>query len=103
MATSTLPEVVSPAQVRRARNLSWRFPRTRPVLEGMPVVIVHDGVLNEELMRYERLPDTELFEAMREQGIEDVSSVRVGILEPDGKLSFFTEQEHQPAPEKPQG
>ncbi len=39
---------------------------------------------------------------MREQGIEDVSSVRVGILEPDGKFSFLTEQEHQPAPEKPQ-
>lgn len=57
--------------------------------------------MHRELMRAERLSDTELLEAMREQGIDDVSTVRVGILEPDGKFSFFTRQEHQPAPDKP--
>jgi hypothetical protein len=65
--------------------LSWRFPRARPAFEGMPVVLVHDGVMQRDLMRAERLPDTELLEAMREQGIDDLSEVRVGILEPDGK------------------
>ncbi len=83
--------------------ISWRFPRTRPKLEGMPVVVVQDGALRKEAMRYERLSDTELCEAMREQGIDDLASVRVGILEPDGKFSFITESEHQPAPDKPQG
>ena len=81
--------------------LSWRFKRTRPALEGMPVVVVKDGKMLEQVMRYERLSDTELHEGMREQGIEDVSKVSIGVLEPDGKFSFFTEQDHEPAPEKP--
>lgn len=42
-------------------------------------------------MTAERLSDTELLEAMREQGIEDLSEVRVGIPEPDGKFSLLHE------------
>lgn len=80
--------------------LSWRFQRSRPALEGMPVVVVQDGRMLETAMRYERLSDTELNEGLREQGIDDLAKVRVGILEPDGKLSFVTEQDHQPPQEK---
>lgn len=80
--------------------ISWRFKGTRRALEGMPVIVVKDGRMLEEVMRYERLSDTELEEGLREQGIEDLSTVRVGVLEPDGKFSFFTEQDHEPPPEK---
>ncbi|MCW2681016.1 MAG: hypothetical protein JWM62_2417 [Frankiales bacterium] len=80
--------------------LSWRFKGTRRALEGMPVVVVKDGRMLEQVMRYERLSDTELEEGLREQGIDDVRKVRVGVLEPDGKFSFFTEQDHQPPQEK---
>lgn len=81
--------------------VSWRFPRTRRLLEGQPVVVVQDGAMREDAMRYERLTDTELHEALRQQGIEDVGKVKVGILEPDGNFSFFTQQEHDPPPDKP--
>jgi uncharacterized membrane protein YcaP (DUF421 family) len=82
--------------------VSWRLPRIRPALEGQPVVVVQDGVMRQEMMRYERLSDTELMEAMREQGIDDVRKVKVGILEPDGKFSFFAMDEpQQPAPDGP--
>ena len=80
--------------------LSWRFKGSRPALEGMPVVVIKDGRMLESVMRYERLSDTELQEGLREQGIDDVGKVSVGVLEPDGKLSFFTEQDHQPPQEK---
>ena len=80
--------------------LSFRFKRLRAPLEGMPVVVVKDGRMLEQVMRYERLSDTELQEGLREQGIDDVRKVSVGVLEPDGKLSFFTEQDHQPPQEK---
>jgi len=79
--------------------VSFRFPRTRAVLEGMPVVIVQDGRVREDVLSYERLDHNELFEALREQGIDDVTKVRVGVLEPDGKYSFFTQEDHQPAPD----
>lgn len=83
--------------------VSWRFPRSRGRLEGLPVVVVLDGQLREDVMRYERLTDTELHVAMRQQGIEDVRDVRAGILEPDGNFSFFTGDAHEPPPDKPAG
>lgn len=69
--------------------LSWRFPRTRSVLEGRPVVVVRDGEMQHELMRMERLTDTELLEAARKEGIRDVADVDLAVLENDGSLSFF--------------
>ena len=84
--------------------VSWRFPGSRTVLEGMPVVVVQDGKPREDVLRYERMTVTELHEAMREQGIDDVRKVRFGILEPDGKLSFLTDDgDQQPAPDKASG
>jgi uncharacterized membrane protein YcaP (DUF421 family) len=80
-------------------TISFRFKRTRGALEGMPVVVVQDGKRREDVMAYERLDTEELFQAMREQGIDDLAKVKFGILEPDGKFSFFTDEEHQPAPE----
>jgi uncharacterized membrane protein YcaP (DUF421 family) len=78
---------------------SFRFPRTRSLLEGVPVVVVQDGRLREDVMHKERLTDTEVREALREQGIDDLSDVRIGLLEADGKFSFIT-GDRQPAPEK---
>ena len=83
--------------------VAFRFKKTRPLLEGMPVVVVQDGKMRKEVMRYERLDEDELFEGLREQGIDDLSKVRFGVLEPDGKYSFFTDEEHEPAPEKQSG
>jgi uncharacterized membrane protein YcaP (DUF421 family) len=79
--------------------LSFRFRRTRAVIEGMPVVVVSHGEMRKDVMSYERVDRDELFEALREQGIDDLAKVRFGVLEPDGKFSFFTEEDHQPAPE----
>jgi uncharacterized membrane protein YcaP (DUF421 family) len=79
--------------------LSFRFRRTRAVIEGMPVVVVSHGEMRKDVMSYERVDRDELFEALREQGIDDLAKVRFGVLEPDGKFSFFTEEDHEPAPE----
>lgn len=82
--------------------VSFRFPRTRPALEGTPVILVKDGKPLEQVMRLERISDYELKEGLREQGIDDVRNVAVGVLEPDGKLSFFTTDDtDNEAPEKP--
>ena len=81
--------------------VGFRFPRTRPVLEGSPVVVVHNGKLLEDVLRVERLSDEEIREEARTQGITDLADVRLGVLEPDGKFSFLKDdgEQHQP-PEK---
>lgn len=71
--------------------LSWRFKPLRPVLEGLPVVVVRAGRILDEVLRIERLTHDEIRAAARNQGISDLGEVTVGVLEPDGKFSFLTD------------
>lgn len=68
---------------------SYKWGKSRPVLEGVPVVILRNGMPLEEVMKFERLSLDELKEAARQHGIADLSAVDVGILEADGKFSFL--------------
>jgi uncharacterized membrane protein YcaP (DUF421 family) len=75
----------------------FRWRRTRPVLEGEPVVIVHEGRIIEPVIRRERMTDEDVREAAREQGIADLADVRVAILENHGKISFLSDDGHRSA------
>ena len=70
--------------------VSFRIPRTRPALEGQPVVVLHDGRWLDDVLRTERLDREEVLEAARNQGIGDLAAVRLAVVEPDGKFSFLT-------------
>ncbi len=73
---------------------SFRWKGSRTVIEGFPVVVVQDGRLIEEMLQLERLSREEVLEAAREQGIENLADIRVGILEADGKFSFMSGERH---------
>lgn len=82
--------------------IQWRFPRTRAIVNGTPVVVVRGGRMLEESTRQQRLSDTDLLAAARQQGIRSLTDVDLAILEADGKLSFFTRQSASSgAPETP--
>jgi uncharacterized membrane protein YcaP (DUF421 family) len=67
----------------------WRFPRLRPLVNGLPVIVVSNGELVEESLRQQKLSDDDLAAAARQQGIRDLGSLELAILEADGKISFF--------------
>jgi uncharacterized membrane protein YcaP (DUF421 family) len=69
--------------------LGFRFPRTRPVLEGDPLIVVQDGELVENNLKRERLTREEVAEAARQQGIAHLSQVRWAVLETTGAISFI--------------
>ena len=69
--------------------LSFRFRRMRPLLEGIPAVVVQDGRPNLEVIRMERLSVEEVLSAAREQGITTLRDVRIAILEPEGHFTFI--------------
>lgn len=72
--------------------VSWinlRWPKSRPLVHGAPVVVVSDGEMRGDLMRVERLSVDDLYEAARANGIERMSQVRLAVLEADGQISFF--------------
>lgn len=70
--------------------LSYRFPRTRPILEGEPIVIVQDGNVIERNLKRERLTVEEIAEQARQQQIPHLSDVRFAVLETSGTISFIT-------------
>jgi uncharacterized membrane protein YcaP (DUF421 family) len=70
--------------------ITARFPRTRPVLEGTPVVVLRDGQPFHKAMHQERITEEEVKEEARKRGIPDLAQVAWVILEADGKFSFVT-------------
>lgn len=78
---------------------SFRWKRSRSIIESFPVVVIEDGRLLDEMLRLERLTTEEVLDAAREQGIRDLQDVRIGILEADGKFSFIS-GERQARPDR---
>lgn len=73
--------------------IQWRFPRTRPLIRGVPVVVLRDGRLLEDVARQQRITEDDVTGAARQQGIRSLADVELAVLEPDGKISFFTRSE----------
>jgi len=80
--------------------VAYRSPRTRGAIEGIPIVLVRNGKPVQRAMQYERITLDEVKDAARAQGIQDLSEVKVAILEPGGTFSFLKEdgEENQQGP-----
>ena len=83
--------------------IGFRWRGSTRVIEGVPVVVVEDGSILQDVIAIERLSEEEVVSSARAQGIEDLRQVRYGVLEPDGIFSFVRTDEGRPAPvrEKP--
>jgi uncharacterized membrane protein YcaP (DUF421 family) len=68
-------------------QLSYRFPRTRPILDGEPIIVVQDG------KHRERLTIEQIAEEARKQQIAHLADVRFAILENDGTISFVPQSQ----------
>jgi uncharacterized membrane protein YcaP (DUF421 family) len=69
--------------------LAWRFPRTRPIIDGNPVVLVEDGNPIEDNLRRERISVEEIAAQARIQQLDSLQKVRWAILETSGDISFI--------------
>ncbi len=63
----------------------------RPWLEraifGGPTILVHNGRVDRVLMAREGITDDEVMTAVRSQGLDKLSQVRLAVLEEDGSIS----------------
>ncbi len=69
--------------------VNWRWPRARPVVQGMPIIVVADGEPVMAALRKERLSIDDLMISAREEGIERFSDIKLAVLEVNGRISFF--------------
>lgn len=76
--------------------VSYLSPRAQRALEGVPRVLIRNGVIIEANMRRDRITRTELEIEMRLAGIARIADVAWAILEPQGKISFIGSGEKEP-------
>jgi uncharacterized membrane protein YcaP (DUF421 family) len=69
--------------------LSFRIPRLRPILDGLPIVVVEDGKPIRKNLHRERISVEELTEEMRLQQIASLDEVEWAVLETSGSISFI--------------
>ncbi len=69
-------------------QLREHVPWMRRGVEGTPTLLIHDGTLIDAHLRREGVDRDELMMAIREHGLEDISSVLSGVLETDGTISI---------------
>ena len=73
--------------------LSFRFSFFRKFAVAPSIVLVKDGVLQWRNMRREFITKDELFAKIREEGLQEISSVKEMRLESDGAISIVKADE----------
>lgn len=73
--------------------IGWldRFGIFHRLLEPEPTIVISQGRYLVHNMRREGVEREELETAIREHGLESVSQVQMGVLEPDGTISIVAE------------
>jgi uncharacterized membrane protein YcaP (DUF421 family) len=69
--------------------LTYKSRRAQTLVEGAPLILVHDGKPVEENLRSERLNIDDVAEEARGQGIERLDEIKWCVLEANGTMSFI--------------
>jgi uncharacterized membrane protein YcaP (DUF421 family) len=82
--------------------VKYRWPRSRRLIHGTPLVLMTDGEPAHDTMHAERVTLDDLMAAAREDGISRFADVQLAVLEADGRISFFARASGESgAPERP--
>ena len=68
----------------------------RKIIEGEPVVVIHNGKILEHSMRKMRYNTENLLTQLRDKGIFNIAEVEYAILETNGSLSVLPRSQHRP-------
>ncbi|HET6330268.1 MAG TPA: YetF domain-containing protein [Holophagaceae bacterium] len=69
--------------------LTWRNKRMENFFEGKPQILVHNGEVDEVMLKNERITRHELMSAIRAVGLTEINQVRVAILENTGRINVI--------------
>ena len=75
---------------------SLRWKRLRTLTSGKPIVVIFDGVIQQEQLRALRFSVDDLMEELRTAGIFDPAEVQVAVVETSGKLSVHRHPAAEP-------
>lgn len=72
------------------KTITFKFKKAKGIIEGNPVMLIHNGKIIIENMNKEKIPLEELEAAVREHGVEKIEEVNLAVLENDGNISIIS-------------
>ena len=72
------------------KSLKFRF-----LVQGHPIIIIRNGVLQQKEMKKLRLTIDDVLESLRQKDIFDISLVAYGIIETNGKMSVMLKPDYE--------
>ena len=76
--------------------LSLKFPRFRKVLTGEPVILIENGIIDQNALKSTRLSIDDLYEELRLNNTFNIADIRRAQLETNGQLSILLFDKKQP-------
>lgn len=76
--------------------LDMRCPRFAKWISGEPTVLIRNGVICEQALKKMGLSVSDLMEAARVGGQQDIAQVGTAVLEPSGHISVFPKAQARP-------
>ena len=70
--------------------------RAERLIDGSPMEAIRDGVVGRQFMKGNTLSRSELFQQLRERGVEHLGQVASAYLETDGGLTVFRADQARP-------
>lgn len=68
----------------------------RSFMQGHPVIVIDDGVINQKLIKQLRFTVDDILEALRQKDVFDISQVQYAIVETNGEISVLLKPECEP-------
>ena len=75
--------------------LMFRYKGIRKMIQAEPILLIDNGILRKENLEKVYLSEDELYVALREHGVKEISEVRLSMLETDGNISVISEENKQ--------
>lgn len=72
------------------KKITFKNKNLKHIFNTEPVLLIHNGKVNNKNLDAEELTMAELETAIREHGIESVKNVKLAMIEPDGNISIIS-------------
>ncbi len=72
------------------KKIIFKNPKLREVIQSEPEILVRDGIIDLKKMKEEEITTDELYETIREHGVEHIKNVKLAVLEVDGNISVVS-------------
>ncbi len=92
LLNSLVPIMVIVAIELLVSLLMMKSKRFRSLICGHPIIIIKDGKMIDSQLKKLRISREDVYSLLREKDIADESTVRWGIIEPNGTLSVLTDE-----------